>query len=79
MEKAVVSTSLGAEGLKAVHNENILVADEPDRFAECVLELLVDEEKRSHVGKAGRRLVESCYDWSIIAPQLEQAYERLHQ
>ena len=43
----VVSTSLGAEGNGAVHGENILIADDPERFAECVLKALDDEDVRS--------------------------------
>jgi len=77
MEKAIVSTELGAEGLEAVHGENILLADEPDQFAKCVLSLLSDAQQRFRLGKAGRRLVESRYDWSVIAPKLGEVYETL--
>jgi glycosyltransferase involved in cell wall biosynthesis len=77
MEKAIVSTTLGAEGLEAVHQKNILLADEPQQFAECVHSLLVDQEKRTRLGKVGRQLVESRYDWSVIAPKLGQVYESL--
>lgn len=75
MEKAIVSTRLGAEGLEAVHGENILLADEPEPFAECVLNLLSNARQRSCLGKAGRQLVESRYDWSVIALKLDAIYK----
>ena len=77
MGKAIVSTELGAEGLESVHGENILLADEPDQFAKCVLNLLSNARQRSRLGKAGRQLVESHYDWSVIAPKLGEVYEIL--
>jgi glycosyltransferase involved in cell wall biosynthesis len=79
MGRAIVSTGLGAEGLEAVDGENILLADEAGQFAHHVLSLLSDPQRRSHLGKAGRRLVESRYDWSVIAPKLGVVYENLYQ
>lgn len=62
-----------------MHNENILLADEPEQFAECVHCLLADPEKRSGLGKADRQLVESRYDRAVIAPKLGQVYESLQR
>src|SRR5205814_1766721 len=42
MGKAVVSTSVGCEGLDAVDGENILVRDTPDAFTDAVVEVLHD-------------------------------------
>jgi glycosyltransferase involved in cell wall biosynthesis len=75
MGKAVVSTSLGAEGLKAAHGENTLIADEPEEFASYVVSLLRDRNLRAALGRAGRGLVEEEYAWSVIGSQMETAYE----
>jgi len=75
MGKAVVSTHLGAEGLDAMHGENILLADEPAQFAAYVLRLLRDERQRFRLGRAGRRLVKERYAWSSIATAMEAAYD----
>jgi len=75
MAKAVVSTSLGAEGLAVRHGENILLADEPNQFARSVLNLLDDRQQRIRLAQAGRRLVESKYAWSEISRQMNAVYE----
>jgi glycosyltransferase involved in cell wall biosynthesis len=61
MEKAVVSTSLGAEGLPVRHREHLLLADDPREFASAVVELLHDAELRRRLGAAGRALVEERF------------------
>lgn len=67
MAKAVVSTSIGAEGLPVCHGENILLADDPDKFADCVVSLLRDPTQRKHLGQASRKLVEENYSWVRVA------------
>jgi len=55
--KAVVSTRIGAEGLEVTHGEELLLANEPDEFAECCAELLIDAKKRSLLAAAGHAYV----------------------
>lgn len=75
MSKSVVSTSLGAEGLPTGHEENILLADDPETFTGCVLRLLADRALRLRLGQAGRRLVETRFAWPAVAGQMEAVYE----
>jgi len=72
MGKAIVSTSLGCEGIGATSQE-VAVADEPQEFAQRLLELWEDREKRTVLGMAARRLAER-YDWRSITPILEGVY-----
>ena len=74
MAKAIVSTSLGAEGLKAVHQHNLLLADSAEAFAEAVIGLMFHSDQRQRLGLAGRQLVEQEYSWKQITRQLEYAY-----
>ena len=74
--KAVVSTSLGAEGLPVRHGENIMLADQPEQFAEQVLALLKDETLRNRLGRAARQLVEQNYSWASVAQQLATVLAR---
>jgi glycosyltransferase involved in cell wall biosynthesis len=74
MERAVVSTRIGAEGIDVVDGEHLLLADRPEEFADRVLALMEDEALRQRLGRNGRRLVEERYDWSRVAPLLSQAY-----
>jgi glycosyltransferase involved in cell wall biosynthesis len=61
--RAVVSTSLGAEGLDVRHGKHLLLADDPAGFAAAVSKLLESEELRGQLGAAGRALYERCYTW----------------
>src|SRR6476619_1446959 len=50
MEKAVVSTTVGAEGLPVVDGEEIVLADTPEAFAAAVVKLLRDESLAAEIG-----------------------------
>lgn len=78
MQKAIVSTTIGAEGIDVTHGENLLLADDAAAFADAVVTLLHNQEQRDHLSLAGRRLVEQQYDWTLVVRRLEQAYEQLH-
>lgn len=72
---AVVSTSVGAEGIAAVDGSNLLLADGPADFAAAVLRLLGDPELRRRIGDAGRSTVESTYDWRVAYGAWDRVYE----
>jgi glycosyltransferase involved in cell wall biosynthesis len=73
MGKAVVSTTVGAEGLPVVNGEHVLLADEPNTFARAVVRLLRDADRRTALETAARTLVVEQYDWSAVAGSLEGA------
>ena len=80
MGKAIVSTSVGAEGLDLKNGEEIFIADEPDAFADAVTRLLTDEQLRRRIGENGRARVEQDYDWRRIGEKLHTLYTQiLHQ
>lgn len=75
MGRAVVSTRLGAEGLDVADGDHLLLADAADGFAEAVVALLQDEERRRAIGERGAALVRVRYDWSAVIPIVEGVYE----
>ncbi|HEV8657048.1 MAG TPA: glycosyltransferase [Thermoanaerobaculia bacterium] len=75
MGKAVVSTSIGAEGLGLEHGTHFLQADTPRDFASAVISLLRDPARRDGLGHAARSLVETHYSW----PQVSRRFEELLQ
>jgi glycosyltransferase involved in cell wall biosynthesis len=75
MGKATVSTTIGAEGLDVTNGEDLILADHPQAFAEAVIDLLQDQEKRQRFGAAAARLAQR-YDWSVVVRTFEQALER---
>jgi len=76
MGKAVVSTSLGAEGLDVVDGEDLVLADDPAGFAGAALALLRDRERAASLGRAGRALVEARYSWRAIGRRLSDLWIR---
>ncbi len=74
MGKAVVSTSIGSEGLAAVDGENILIRDAPGQFAEAVRAVLHDKELRRRLGENGRATVEERYSWEVIGQPMIRQY-----
>ncbi len=79
MGKAIVSTSVGAEGLDLKNGEEIFIADEPEAFADAVTRLLTDTELRRKIGKNGRARVERDYDWRSIGEKLHTLYNQILQ
>lgn len=77
MGKAIVSTSVGAEGLDLRDGEEIFIADEPVRFAESVIRLLTDVPLRREMGTKGRARVEQDYDWRRIGEKLHRLYTEI--
>jgi polysaccharide biosynthesis protein PslH len=75
MGKAVVSTTIGAEGLPVTHGQNILIADDPREFASWVVRILRDRELAARLGRAGRALVEKQFTWKTAALQFEKIIE----
>ena len=77
MGKAVVSTTVGAEGLPVTTGQNVVIADEPARFAQAVVHLIRDAESRRRIASEARRLVVDRYDWSAVAGDFEDALGRI--
>ena len=73
MGKAVVSTTVGAEGLPVTPGRDIVIADEPARFAQAVVHLIRDTEARRQIEAAARRVVVERYDWAAVAQDFEDA------
>jgi len=63
--KAVVSTTVGAEGLDVHHGRDIILADDPVAFAQAVIMLLRDPERRHRYEKAAAETA-ALYDWPAI-------------
>src|SRR5262249_36118336 len=77
MGKAIISTTLGAEGIEVAHQRDILLADDPAGFAAHVLQLLDDQALASRLGASARRLAVERYAWRAAAAMLERFYREL--
>jgi polysaccharide biosynthesis protein PslH len=72
--KAVVSTTIGAEGLLTDDGSNILLRDDPEGLAEAVVDVLHNRELRTRLELEGRRTAEEHYSWDVIGDRLRRAY-----
>lgn len=77
MGKAVISTTVGAEGLPVRSELDILLADTPEEFANSAVRLLGDPNLRGVLGRAARELVAQKHSWSSVAHHFEATLEAL--
>jgi glycosyltransferase involved in cell wall biosynthesis len=75
MGKAVVSTTVGAEGLAVQPGRHFVAADDPGEFAAAVVRLLRDPQERRALGRGGRDLVAARYSWPTVAREFEERCE----
>ena len=67
MEKAIVSTSVGAEGLPVSDGDELRLADTPESFAAAVVELLTQPEEAGQLGERAGRVVRAKFGWGGVA------------
>jgi glycosyltransferase involved in cell wall biosynthesis len=70
----VVSTTIGAEGLGTRSGEELLLADSAPAMADAIIRLLEHPDESAALVARARALVESRFDWDIIASALIRAY-----
>jgi glycosyltransferase involved in cell wall biosynthesis len=77
MGKAIVSTSLGVEGIEAVPGRDLLVGDQPAAFARAVNLLLAEPSFAARLGQSARQLAVRRYAWSGAAMAVESFYREI--
>ncbi len=77
MGRAVVSTTLGCEGLELEKGTHLAIADDPVEFSRQIITLLHDKEKRCAMAERARRWVEKRYDWTLLGNKLITLYDEL--
>lgn len=73
----VIASQKAISALRVKNGKEFLLADEPQEFANKVIQLLDEKEPRIKLGKAGRRYVERNHDWTTAAIQLVQMYSQV--
>ena len=69
-ERAIVSTTVGAEGLDFCDGTDLLIADGAPAFADSVIALLRDPARRLALGRAAGETA-ARFDWSAVALEFE--------
>jgi glycosyltransferase involved in cell wall biosynthesis len=72
--KAVVSTTVGAEGLDVHHGRDIILADDAHSFAQAVITLLRDPQLRQRYENAAAETA-ARYDWPAIGQRFGEVLQ----
>ena len=75
--KAIISTSIGAEGIAIVKDKHLLVADDPSGFIEAVDKLIRDRASYDQLCKNAIDFIHKKFDNLAIAESLIDFY-KLH-
>jgi polysaccharide biosynthesis protein PslH len=73
MRKSIVTTPIGVEGIRLVHNHSALFAESPREFAEAVLRVFSDAELRNQLGNNAFATAQEHYDWASKGRELSAA------
>jgi len=75
--KSIVSTSIGAEGIAVTHDENIIIADDPQNFSSGIENLLDNFDKFEAIGSKAESFIEANYENLSISKALTAFYKEL--
>jgi glycosyltransferase involved in cell wall biosynthesis len=75
--KAIVTTSIGTEGIATTHGRDILIADDPVQFAKNVCDLVENRNFYIEIGENARNFVARHYDNFAITSSLAEFYQTL--
>ncbi|MCG3121017.1 MAG: hypothetical protein ALAOOOJD_03951 [bacterium] len=79
MGKAIITTAIGAEGIKAIPGRDFILADTAKEFAEQTLHLLLHPEIAKIMGQNAREIIEQTYDWRVIGQTMDVIYKDLRE
>jgi glycosyltransferase involved in cell wall biosynthesis len=77
MSKAIVTTTIGIEGIQAKNGKDLFIADDNEEFANKVIHLLRNPEIRKEFGSNSRRIIEENYSWEGIGKKMLNIYREL--
>ncbi|MES2567038.1 MAG: glycosyltransferase family 4 protein [Bacteroidota bacterium] len=75
--KAIVTTSIGAEGIPYNKNKDLLIADSSNDFSKSIIALLTDNSHKQNLQTSARELAETSFDYKSIAASLIMFYTNL--
>lgn len=77
MQKCIISTTLGAEGINFENGKNILIANNRDEFYDAIKRCITDEDYCKQIGINARHLIEQQHDINIVINNLVDFYQSL--
>lgn len=74
MGKAIVCTTVAAEGLEINHGEHAIIADDAESFVRGIILLFEDDALRTRIQANARRFVTEKYSWEGIGRELDRVF-----
>lgn len=75
--RPVVTTRIGIEGIPAINGVHLLIADSPDEFARCIINLLDNPALGIQIGKNAFNFAAQNFDLKVLSARLTDFYQRL--
>jgi glycosyltransferase involved in cell wall biosynthesis len=72
--RGIVATTNGATGVDLTDGRELLIADTPDEFADAILTLLIDPQRRAEMGQAARTRANELLNWDALGEELAAVY-----
>lgn len=72
----VVASPRAISALDVSPGKELMIAEEPEKYARMILNLMDDKGLQGQIGQAGRDFVEKHHQWSVIASRLEDIYRQ---
>ncbi len=79
MEKCIISTTIGAEGLNYQHEANILIADDAEQMVRQILKVLSDKNFKEYVKKGGRNIILTEHNPVTLTRKYYQNIAKVYQ
>jgi glycosyltransferase involved in cell wall biosynthesis len=75
MQKCIISTSLGVEGINVENGVNVLLANDQDEFYDAIKHCIADEEFCKTIGLNARKLVDEQHNVDKVTKNLVAFYQ----
>jgi glycosyltransferase involved in cell wall biosynthesis len=75
--KAIISTTIGAEGINYTHGKDIFIGDDPESFMKAIEKCFADKEVCHQLGFNARKLIENQHSLEHVLAKLESFYHRI--
>jgi len=76
-QKAIVSTTTGAIGLDITNENEMLLADNSQAFADCIIKLIDNNLLRNDMAKRGQQFAEKYFGMAQVSAQWQSLYEKI--
>jgi glycosyltransferase involved in cell wall biosynthesis len=77
MQKCIITTTLGAEGLNYTNGHDILIANDRQEFYDAIKRCIGDEEYCRQIGLNARHLIEKEHDTKVVTTRFIKFYKEL--